>query len=102
MLRITGFFHFIDAWSGETGYIKIIDDQKDNFQYVWTQSYDITKGKNGINICGSEYVEGQLSVQFDFSIPHLKNDVILAFGSTLQGDPFENSFGISNLQIWVR
>lgn len=97
-VRITGEFHFIDAWSGETAFIQL----KETEEYLWTTNYDLSKTKNGINVCGSDYAEAQLSVHFDFTIPHQKYSLTLVFGTTLENDPYENSYGISNLRIYVR
>ncbi|KAL4494955.1 hypothetical protein ABPG72_015655 [Tetrahymena utriculariae] len=101
-IRVTGSFHFIDAWSGEAAFIKILFLEKDTFEYLWTQTYDFSKTKNGINICGSDYVEGQLTSNFDFTIPHSAKSLTLVFGANLQDDPYENSYGISNLKIYSR
>jgi hypothetical protein len=30
-------------------------------EYLWTEKYDYSKSKNGINVCGANYPEGKLS-----------------------------------------
>lgn len=97
MLRITGSFHFIDSWSGETAYIGLVNLIDESVEYQWTHDYDLAKSKNGINICGSDYPEAHLTTHFDFSVPHTGSTITLAFGATLDEDPYENSYGISNL-----
>ena len=29
--------------------------------YVWTEKYDYSKSRNGINVCGANYPEGKLT-----------------------------------------
>lgn len=55
MIKIEGVFHFIDAWSGQTAYLKL--PQTDT--YLWTDSFDFTQTKNSLNLCGSEVGEGK-------------------------------------------
>lgn len=73
----------------------------DGMEYIWTEKYDYSKVKNGISVCGSRYPEGKLTSIIDVSFPHTKDTLKLGFGSTLDNDPLENSFGISNLQIYL-
>ena len=52
--------------------------------YVWTERHSYNKGKNGINICGSELApENKFSVPIDIILPHSKDTITIAFGSTL-------------------
>ena len=99
VIRVSVSFHLIDAWSGETAFIKLINEDE-TFEYLWTENYDLSSQKNGINICGSDYVEAKLTANFDFTFPYTLKTLTLAFGTTLQEDPYENSYGISNIQIF--
>ncbi len=70
-------------------------------EYLWTEKYDHTKVKKGINVCGASYPEGKLTSHINIIIPHVSDTITLGFGSTLDNDPLENSFGISNVQIYI-
>ncbi|KRW98425.1 hypothetical protein PPERSA_12382 [Pseudocohnilembus persalinus] len=98
-IRIKANYHFIDSWSGETGYMKI--GTKENNEYIWTQSYDYNKAMDSINVCGSQYGEGKLTEHIDVTFRHSEQDLFIVFGSTLNNDAFDNSYGISNLQIYL-
>jgi hypothetical protein len=52
-------------------------------EYLWTEKYDYSKSKNGLNICGSAYPEGKLTSKIEVTIPHTSDSIILGFGSTL-------------------
>lgn len=94
-------FHFIDGWSGETGFVRASIGRMDAMEYIWTEKYDYSKVKNGISVCGNRYPEGKLASPIDVTFPHTKDTLKLGFGSTLDNDPLENSFGISNLSIYI-
>jgi hypothetical protein len=100
-VRITATFHFIDAWTGESGYLKADIGRDKALEYIWTDNYDHTLTKKAINICGAKYGEGKFASPIDVVIPHIDDTLTLAFGSTLELDPCEESWGISNLSIYV-
>lgn len=100
-LRITATFHFIDAWTGETAYMKVNIGRERSFEYVWTERYDSTQAANSINICGAHYGEGKFSTPIDITLPHVEDNVSILFGTTLDQDPQDESWGISNLSIYV-
>ena len=101
-IRIKASFHFIDAWSGETGFMRISSGKNEELQYVWTEKHDFSKGANVTSICGAKYPENKLTSGIDVSLPHNNGRVVIGFGSTLDQDAFENSYGISNLEIWLK
>eukprot|EP00743_Colponemidia_sp_Colp-15_P000137 GILK01000157.1.p1 GENE.GILK01000157.1~~GILK01000157.1.p1 ORF type:complete len:350 (-),score=47.11 GILK01000157.1:242-1219(-) len=101
-LRIVATYHFIDAWEGETGYMKVNNGRDGAHQYVWTERYDQTQSVNAINICGNHHTEGRFSSPIDLVIPHTDEEVTVTFGSTLDQDPCDESFGISGFQLYVR
>jgi len=70
--------------------------------YAWTDSHDYTKGANDINVCGAKYPENRLTIPIDVIVPHSDKSITIGFGSTLDNDPFENAFGVSNLQIYMK
>lgn len=96
-IRVVATYHFIDAWSGETGFMRINSGKKGAMEYVWTSKYDFSKSVGGINICGADYPEGRFGSKIDLTLRHTTDTVTIGFGSTLDQDPYENSYGISNL-----
>jgi len=100
-IRITATFHFIDAWIGETAYMKVDVGRNRTLEYVWTERYDSTMAKNAINVCGAHYGEGKFTSVIDITLPHIEDSVTILFGSNLSQDPQEESWGISNLSIYV-
>jgi len=70
-------------------------------EYIWTDRYDSTMAVNSINICGATYGEGKFSVPIDVYQPHTANSVTVTFGSTADQDPCDQSWGISNIGIYV-
>jgi hypothetical protein len=96
-IRLKASFHFIDAWTGETAFAKL------DHQLVWTDMHDHMSSKNGINICGSaSAAESKFAVPIDVVIPHTASSLAVTFGSTLHGSAFEASWGLSDVQIYVR
>ena len=59
-VRVEAIFHFIDAWSGQTAFLKTTDDSGSD-RYLWTDSFDFTSTKNSLNLCGSQIGEGKFS-----------------------------------------
>lgn len=53
--------------------------------------------KKGISVCGASYPEGKLTSHIEIIIPHISDTITIGFGSTLDNDPLENSFGVSNV-----
>lgn len=84
-LRITANFHFIDAWQGQYGFMRAdVGTDPDELVYIWTEAHDYSKGKNGINICGSELApENKFSIPIDIILPHSKDTITISFGSKL-------------------
>jgi len=96
-IRLKASFHFIDAWAGETAFAKL------DHQLVWTDMHDHMSSKNGINICGSaSAAENKFAVPIDVVIPHTSSSLAVTFGTTLRGTAFEASWGLSDVQIYVR
>ena len=102
-IKIEARFHFIDAWTGHTGYAKI--SQKN--LYLWTDSFDFTQTKNSLNLCGSNIGEGKFVSLIESVITREqglndKGDLEIEFGTTLDTDPEYASWGISSLRIYIR
>eukprot|EP00298_Acanthocystis_sp_HF-20_P028650 c7441_g1_i1.p1 GENE.c7441_g1_i1~~c7441_g1_i1.p1 ORF type:complete len:259 (-),score=106.20 c7441_g1_i1:30-806(-) len=96
VIRVKANYHFIDKWGGETAYAKLQD------QYVWTDSFDSQATKSGIDICCSPAPESKYSTPIDVTLPHSDTTLKVAFGSTLTLAPTEQSWGISDVQVYVR
>lgn len=100
-LKIQATFHFIDAWAGESAYlIASMDDN--SLYYVWADSYRAGQATSSINLCGGHYGEAKFQVPIDVTIPHSLDTLTLTFGSTLDQDPCDESWGVSRLQLLVR
>lgn len=102
MLKIKANFHFIDKWEGEIGYMKF------NSMKVWKDTYkwcDKIMGKRcfelGLNTCGGEYPD-KIGVPIEFVVPHKEDSFTLNFGSTLEKNACEASWGISNISVYIK
>lgn len=98
-VRLTANYHMIDAWSGETAYAKLMD------RIVWTDSFNQESSKEGINICGAASPESRFSIPIDVVMPHECTSTCslsVAFGSTLVGSATEQSWGVSDIMIYIR
>ncbi len=94
-IKVNAAFHMLDSWDGEFAYMKI-DDEK-----VWTKSGQHSKDK-GINICGGDFNDPAFNIPIDVSVPHRNSEVKITFGSTLDEEPCNESFGIDDVMIYVR
>merc|ERR1712146_91025 len=95
-IRVKANYHFIDAWGGETAYAKL------DHRILWTDNLDQQASKVGIQLCGASIPESKFAVPIDVVIPHDTETLTVAFGSTLSRPPTEQSWGISDFQIYVR
>jgi hypothetical protein len=96
-IRIVFNYHYIDAWNGENAFLRANVGRDSNMEYIWNDRYDFSKGSANLNVCGNVYPENRLSQVVDVTIRHLRDTLSIGIGSTLDQDPYENSFGISNL-----
>lgn len=102
-LRVVAKYHFIDRWIGETGYMKLDIGMNDCMVPVWSEQHKEDGGKNGINLCGDAGTpEGKFSVPVEVTVPHHTDSVSVAFGATVGGDPCDESWGISAVEIYTR
>jgi hypothetical protein len=102
MIRIQATYYFIDAWDTETAFMRINNGKDGQMQYIWTERYSAFSGNNGIDVCGGRWPEGKFSVPIDVSIPHVDSSIKLGFGSTIEQDPCDESFGVSGVRIFIR
>jgi hypothetical protein len=101
-IRIQANYHFIDAWNAETGFMRINNGKDGMMQYIWTERYSAFIGNYGIDVCGGRWPEGRFSTPIDVSIPHTDSSVKIGFGSTIEQDPCDESFGVSGVRILIR
>lgn len=94
-VRVTASFHMLDNWEGEFGYMKI------NKKIVWIKE-GRSDVKNGINFCGGKDNDAAFNLPIDAYVNHDSQEIEITFGSTLQKDPCEASFGVDDVMIYVK
>ncbi|CAG9314398.1 unnamed protein product [Blepharisma stoltei] len=99
-IKIKATFHFIDAWIGEAAYLKV--DLEGKYEYVWNESYKAGQASSGINICGAHHAEGKFSSDIEVNLPHSDSSLSVVFGTTLDQDPCDESWGVSSFEIFIR
>merc|ERR1711871_1278957 len=96
-VKLVATFHFIDAWEGEYAYARIDDN------YVWTDTYTQDASSQSINVCGNDKIgEGKFTVPIEVSVPHTSNKVKISFGSTIDQDPADESWGLSSVAVYIK
>merc|ERR1711898_5506 len=96
-VKLVATFHFIDAWEGEYAYARIDDN------YVWTDTYTNDASSQSVNVCGNDKVgEGRFAVPISVAVPHTSNKVKISFGSTIDQDPADESWGLSHVAVYIR
>ena len=102
-LKVQFNYHFIDAWDQESGFMQAnIRTGTGDYEYLWIENYTAFMGDLGVNVCGGKWPEGKFSVPVEVTFPHQSSSVSLQFGSTLNEDPYNASFGISSLRIYFK
>ena len=101
-IRIQATYHFIDAWDGENGYMRLDNGRNRVMQYAWIQRYSAFSANQGINVCGGHWPEGKFSSPIDLTIPHKDTSINVEFGATLDQDAYDQSFGISGVRIYIK
>jgi hypothetical protein len=94
-LKVSAAFHMLDSWDGEYAYMKI-DDVK-----VWTKRGQHSPD-HGINICGGEFNDPAFNIPIDVTVPHKTPEAKITFGTTLDEEPCNESFGVDDVMIYVR
>jgi len=95
-VRVQASYHFLDSWEGESAYAKIDD------RVVWTDTNDIRGMFDAKSFCGGDHPDTKFSVPIDVTIRHSGDFVNVAFGSTLDEHPCNESFGVDDVMISVR
>ena len=95
-LRLQARYHFIDSWEGETAFLQI------DGQTAWMDSADSRSGPPGINVAGGPTPERRWGVPVDVVMPHDGATALIEFGSNLDQDACDESFGVDDVQLHVR
>lgn len=91
-VRLLARYIKIDSWDNETAYAEIDGNQ------VWSATYDNNSGPN--NQCGGGWNDGFFMI--DTTGAHAGATMTITFGSTLDDDAGNESWGVDNVEIWVR
>lgn len=101
-IKVSANFHFIDNWKGESAYMKV------DGEYVWSESFESCSNlrasvcqSEGINVCGDDYPD-RMGHFIRYAGSHSDDEVTLEFSSTLSRDSCEVSWGIDNIEIYIR
>ncbi|CEM20973.1 unnamed protein product [Vitrella brassicaformis CCMP3155] len=103
-IRIRATYHFIDAWIGETGFMRADVGRSGELIHVWTERHSQDHEQDGVNVCGDPSVsEGKFAVPIDISFTHTADQITIAFGSTMKGvSADKESWGVSSMEIYVQ
>ncbi len=100
-LRIEALYHFTGNWNSETGYMKIASSEGgDGGKYLWTQRCKNIEAEKNLNI--ADHPVCKISVPINITIPHRDNSTKIIFGSTLKDCACNQSYGISDVRIYIR
>lgn len=102
MIKIEATYHFIDAWTGEAGFMRVDNGKNGAMQYIWIENYSAYTGGHGVNVCGGRWPEGKFASPINVNIPHTKDSVKIGFGATTEQDSCLESFGVSGIRIYVK
>ena len=95
-LRLKATFHYIDRWEGASAYARV------DSQFVWAESYTLPPAAEGVNLCGGDAPENRFAVAIDAVVPHNSTVANILFGATLDAPATHASWGVSDLQLFLR
>lgn len=98
MIKIEGLFHFIGKWDQHTGYMKV--KKNDQEQYIWSSRCRNSNSMLTSNLC--DYQICSIGNVINISFKHADDSLQLIFGSTLTENPCYQSYGVSDIKIYVR
>lgn len=99
-MRVVANYHFFDLWESNQGYLKYKNEE--GLQYLWFERVDSREmlfSKGVKTVCGKAQSK-QYSQIIDINFAHSSSSIDLYFGSTLEGDACDGSYGVSNVQIY--
>ena len=91
MIRLT--YYAIDTWDNEFGWIRAVG------RCIWNKRIAYNDGGR-VNLGGNSYADGIYYAEGRTS--HTGNTLRVQVGSTLGSAPSDESFGIDNVEVWVR
>ena len=101
-VRVQFNVHFIDRWEGESVAARV------DGQVVWTQAHytcrkvlTFTCLEYGVSMCGGDYPD-TMSTAVEFTGDHSQSPLTLEFTSNSNRNSCEGSWGIDDVEIYVR
>ena len=95
-------FHFLDKWESESAFMKI------DGNYVWSESYQSCSNMysdlcqtSGINVCGDDFPD-RMGFPVRYIGKHNQTNVKLEVSTNLKRSACEVSWGIDDIQIYIR
>ncbi len=111
-IRVVFTFHFFDSWSfRETGWAGFASQlnpytatsQSNGYMQVgWTGEHPVSFDFDGAGYVNFVSGFAECNARGDMIAQHSGNDFWLLFGSTLNEASSNESYGISNIEIWVQ
>lgn len=93
-VKIKFSYYSVDSWDGENAYVKVAGTGAG-----WQRAIIYTEIMRD-NIVGGAWNDGIYYGEIE--VPHTSNTLTIIVGSTLDQVPNDESFGIDNVEIWVR
>lgn len=93
-VKIKFSYYAIDSWDGETAYVRISGTGGG-----WSRVISFSEVTRE-NIVGGSWADGIYYGEIE--VPHTGNSLTIVVGSTLNQTPDDESYGIDNIEIWVR
>jgi hypothetical protein len=87
-------YYAIDSWDGEMAYVEV------GGWRCWERWPNM--GQGGNNICGNSSGHRDAVYLAECAVPHTASTITVVVGSSLNQDPTDESFGIDDVEIWVR
>ena len=98
-LRVKAVFHFIDAWAGETGFMRLNLGRDGSMVHVWSERHNQNLNVASVSLCGSDVGEGKFAVPIDITVPHEEGSIIIGFGTTVETSKDSNAMFIQTT-LW--
>ncbi|MCB0536841.1 MAG: hypothetical protein KDE33_04865 [Bacteroidetes bacterium] len=99
--RIHFTYYFIDSWDNEEGWVGVSTSLTGNPAILWQMEYEEGDGPQYTFIGSGSYSDkaysGHISVNNDMG-----GNIYLYIGSTLGSNTNDESYGIDNIEVWVR
>jgi hypothetical protein len=95
LVRVEALFHFIGDWDNHTGYLK------ENDRFLWSSRCKTNQDNEFKNqICG--YTVCKIGEVISVTFDHNESELNLVFGTTLGENACVQSFGISDVKIYIK